>query len=263
MTVELLEHRHDPLGAWPRPGSLRAGPPLRRGDRGAGARSGHPACRVARRPAAHARSPGRPRGGPRPDRLPRPTAELGDDRPRPPAGPRLPPAVTDLRTSTSPAAKAPDHPPCRLGALPGRGPAHRSRTRWVLHRHPPAGADRIAARDPGCGRLRVQPPPRRRGPPLASTRLRRGRDGALEGPRSRTGRADRNGWGRHGRPRSLGSGDEGLEVVRPLDDLPDPAARLATLVAGLGTRIADAIPSGTPLLFGGGAFNGALLRVLH
>ena len=53
-------------------------------------------------------------------------------------------------------------------------------------------------------------------------------------------------------------------MVRSLDDLPDPAARLATLVAGLGTRIADAIPSGNAvLLFGGGAFNGALLRVLQ
>ena len=89
---------------------------------------------------------------------------------------------------------------------------------------------------------------------------------ALEGAPDpgRAERIARDLAGPAGRPRSLGSGDEGLEVVRSLDDLPDPAARLATLVAGLGTRIADAIPSGNAvLLFGGGAFNGALLRVLQ
>lgn len=67
-----------------------------------------------------------------------------------------------------------------------------------------------------------------------------------------------------GRKRSLGSGDEGLELVRVLDDLTDPASRLATLVAGIATRIADATPPGNDvLLFGGGAFNGALLRALQ
>ena len=63
--------------------------------------------------------------------------------------------------------------------------------------------------------------------------------------------------------RSLGTGDEGLELIQALDFLPTPAKRLATLSAGIAELIANAVPQRNDVLFfGGGAFNGGLKRSL-
>ena len=61
--------------------------------------------------------------------------------------------------------------------------------------------------------------------------------------------------------RSLGTGDERLEVIELLDTLPTPAKRLATLSSALGELITRAVPDSSDiLLFGGGAYNSGLRR---
>ena len=63
--------------------------------------------------------------------------------------------------------------------------------------------------------------------------------------------------------RALAQGDEGRERLESLEALGSPDDRLATLALALAIRISEAVPPGEALmLFGGGAFNGALLEHL-
>ena len=63
--------------------------------------------------------------------------------------------------------------------------------------------------------------------------------------------------------RSLGTGDEGVDLIAALDALPTAAKRLSTLAAGIAEVIARAIPATNEvLLFGGGAHHQGVRREL-